>query len=72
MGLRLGDKRDGCPQALPDDKNALGQLPSPLPERVAVVVSVERAMLCRKEREMVSTELGTLMLSHRPREASFL
>lgn len=36
-------------QALPDDEDALGQLPSPLPERVAVVVSVERAMLCREE-----------------------
>lgn len=49
MTLRSGDTRDRHPQALPDDEDALGQLPSPFPERVAVVVSVERAMLCRKE-----------------------
>ena len=36
-------------RALPDDEDTLGQLPSPLPKGVAVVVSVERAMLCGKE-----------------------
>ena len=38
-------------RALPDDEDALGQLPSPLPKRVAVVVSVEGAMLCGKKEE---------------------
>lgn len=38
-------------RALPDDEDALGQLPSPLPKGVAVVVSVEGAMLCGKEEE---------------------
>lgn len=37
---------------LPDNKDALRQLPSPLSKWVAVVVSVERAMLNRKGERM--------------------
>lgn len=44
-----GGQRSWANGAIPDDEDALGQLPRPLPKRVAVVVPVERAMLCGKE-----------------------
>lgn len=49
LGLQLRGKGRRTITGLTDDEDALGQLPSPLPKRVAVVVSVERAMLCGKE-----------------------
>lgn len=43
----------GGARALPDDEDALRQLPGPLPEWVAIVVAVERAMLWARGRQSV-------------------
>lgn len=49
---RAGHPRwcQGGARVLPDDEDALGQLPGPLPKRMAVVVSIEGAMLWARAR----------------------